>query len=141
MLGLNRLKLWHEPNDNQLFLDDTPRGVEEEQYLFSNPVQDPRDLNEVILQERMQDMSQRLVYADRAFLVTMIWVVFLVLLTFLQMLFSIGGYGLSDAQFVTVVTTTTASVFGFWLLVGRYLHPNSGRATKPADRNKSDEGH
>lgn len=37
------------------------------------------------------------------------------------------GEGLDDPQFITVVTTTTASVFGFWFLVGRYLFPSNGK--------------
>lgn len=117
------LTLWRERvKKDKLLLDFSPTGEEEEANLFNEGVVDPSDLNEVILKERMQDMSERIYYADRAFLVTLIWVFFLVGLTFAQMLASIWNHGLSDAQFVTVVTTTTASVFGFWLLVGNYLH-------------------
>lgn len=108
------LTLWRvRVKKDKLLLDVSPTGEEEEENLFSQGVSDPSDLNGVILKERVQDMSERIFYADRAFLVA---------LTFAQMLASIWEHGLSDAQFVTVVTTTTASVFGFWLLVGNYLH-------------------
>jgi hypothetical protein len=119
---VKKLKLWREDETNKVVLENTPTGAEEEENLFANPVADPRELNHQILAERKQDMSERVIYADRAFYVTLIWVIFLVALTALQMVFSFWDAGLSDAQFVTVVTTTTASVFGFWLLVGRYLH-------------------
>ena len=117
-----RLKLWRDNKSNDLLLDNTPTGVEEEENLFENPVGDPRELNAQILRERMQDMNERVLYADRSFLVTLVWVGFLVLLTAAQLALSWWERGLSDWQFVTVVTTTTASVFGFMLLVGRYLH-------------------
>lgn len=117
------LTLWRpRVRKDKLLLDFSPTGEEEEANLFDRGVTDPSDLNEVILKERVQDMSERIFYADRAFLVTLVWVVFLVALTFTQTAVSFWDKGLSDAQFITVVTTTTASVFGFWLLVGKYLH-------------------
>lgn len=117
------LTLWRpRVRKDKLLLDFSPTGEEEEANLFDRGVNDPSDLNEVILKERVQDMSERIFYADRAFLVTLVWVVFLVALTFTQTAVSFWDKGLSDAQFITVVTTTTASVFGFWLLVGKYLH-------------------
>lgn len=111
-----------------IVLDRTPTGREEEEYLFDNPVEEPSDLNAKLDQaERVQDMGERKKFADRAFAITVLWVLFLIALPFVQMLFSIWGVGLTDSQFVTVVTTTTAAVFGFWLLVGRYLFPNRNK--------------
>ncbi|WP_299437139.1 hypothetical protein [uncultured Rhodospira sp.] len=72
-------------------------------------------------------MEGRKKFAERAFAITVLWVFFLIALPFVQMVFSIWGIGLSDTQFATVVTTTTAAVFGFWALVGRYLFPNKGK--------------
>lgn len=116
------LRVWRERDADRLYLDLTPTGSEEDDFLFGQELDSPKDLNSQILAERQQDMGERILFADRAFLVTLVWVLFLVALTFLQMVFSIWGHGLSDSQFVTVVTTTTASVFGFWYLVGKYLH-------------------
>lgn len=108
-----------------IVLDRTPTGTEEEEFLFENPVDEPVDLNAKLDHaERLQDMGERRKFSDRAFAITVIWVAFLIVLPFVQMIFSAFGSGLSDAQFVTVITTTTAAVFGFWLLVGRYLFPN-----------------
>jgi hypothetical protein len=117
-----KLQIWRS-SKNQILLDETPSGEEEEQNLFDNIVASPADLNAVICRERMQDMGERILFADRAFLLTLIWVGFLVILPLIQMVLSFWGKGLSDAEFITVVTTTTTAVFGFWFLVGQYLFP------------------
>lgn len=70
-----------------------------------------------------QDMRERKRFAENAYGITQTWVGFLMVLTFSQFSLKSIGLGLSDTAFVTVFTTTTASVFGFWLLVGRYLFP------------------
>lgn len=128
-----KLRLWRVASNQQpIILDDTPTGAEEEENLFGEPIDDPRDLNTIIsAQSRLQDMDERKIFADRSFLLALIWVIFLVIMPFFQMLVSKWGYGLSDNQFIAVVTTTTASVFGFWYLVGRYLFPNNN--AKPED--------
>lgn len=114
-----------EDTGELLVLDRTPTGQEEEEFLFDNPVDDPADLNARLEHaERLQDMGERRKFSDRAFAVTVVWVLFLITLPVLQMFFSIWGVGLTDAQFVTVITTTTSAVFGFWYLVGRYLFPD-----------------
>lgn len=100
-----KLKLWREKPNNSILLDLTPTGREEEENLFNNTVEDPRDLNQVVLHERVQNMSERVLFADRAFYVTLVWVYFLVGLTVGQMVLSFWNAGLSDAQFVTVVMT------------------------------------
>jgi hypothetical protein len=47
------------------------------------------------------------------------------------------GVGLDRYQFITLITTTSGSVFGFWLLVGRYLFgrssidPSNAASTPP----------
>ena len=119
------------PDEHQgqlVVLDRTPTGDEEEAYLFDNPVEEQIDLNDKLDHaERIQDMAERKKFASRAFAVTVVWVLFLIALPFVQMFFSIWGIGLTDAQFVTVVTTTTTAVFGFWLLVGRYLFPGRNK--------------
>ncbi len=62
-----------------------------------------------------------------------LWVTFLISVTIFQMLLRIFGTGLHDGEFIAVVTTTTASVFGFWWLVGRYLFP------APPEKNNDSE--
>jgi hypothetical protein len=45
----------------------------------------------------------------------------LISISFVQLIAKFFGHGLDTAEFVAIVTTTTASIFGFWWLVGRYL--------------------
>ncbi|TCP36010.1 hypothetical protein [Sphingomonas sp. BK235] len=68
-----------------------------------------------------QDIGERVRYASHAYGITQAWIGFLMVLTLAQFSLKPIGVGLSDATFIAVFTTTTASVFGFWLLVGNYL--------------------
>jgi uncharacterized membrane protein len=68
-----------------------------------------------------QDMGERIRYASHAYGITQAWIGFLIVITIAQFSLKPMGLGLSEAVFITVFTTTTASVFGFWLLVGQYL--------------------
>jgi hypothetical protein len=122
-----KLHLWRSELRSVVILDESPTGEEEEENLFNHPISKPTDLNQVIFHERIQDMGERKIFADRAFLITLVWVGFLILLPLGQVGISFWGKGLDDAQFITVVTTTTGSVFGFWYLVGRYLFPGNGK--------------
>ena len=75
-------------------------------------------------------MGERKRYADNAYGITQSWIGFLMVLTLAQFSLKSINMGLSDTAFITVFTTTTASVFGFWLLVGHYLF------RKPKSRNR-----
>lgn len=68
-----------------------------------------------------QDIAERRLYAQKAYDITQSWVGFLIVLTISQISLAPLGMKLSDATFIVVFTTTTASIFGFWILVGRYL--------------------
>jgi hypothetical protein len=68
-----------------------------------------------------QDIDERKTFADRAFGITIIWIVFLLILTLCQFFLRKFEFGLSPLEFNIVFSTTTASVFGFWFLVGKYL--------------------
>ena len=72
-----------------------------------------------------QGMGERKRYADNAYGITQAWIGFLMVLTTAQFSLKPINMGLSDTAFITVFTTTTASVFGFWLLVGQYLFRKS----------------
>lgn len=69
----------------------------------------------------LQDMGERIRYASHAYGITQAWIGFLIVLTLAQMTLKPLGIGLETPAFITVFTTTTASIFGFWLLVGQYL--------------------
>lgn len=118
-----------------ILLDDTPSGIAEEEQLFEREVIDQADLNDIILHERRQDMAERKLFADRAYFITKVWIWFLVGLSATQIAVSFWHVGLTNAQFVTVVTTTTTSVLGFWFLVGKYLH-QTRRAEEPRKKHK-----
>lgn len=81
-----------------------------------------RDLDEALKQAQVtkfvNDNRSRVVYGVLIFLVTIIW-----LITILIFVYSAGKgtLKLSDAVLITLITTTTASVFGFFLLVVNYL--------------------
>ena len=117
VLRLFRLK----GRDNSVLIDETPTAEEEEDFFEKAPQSIDDAKAWVDLRGKDQDIGERLLFHDRAFFVSVVWIVFLVLLPFVQMTFSVWGFGLSDAQFIAVVGSTTAAVFGFWLLVGKYL--------------------
>ncbi len=80
-------------------------------------------IEELTLDGRRQDHHHRDKYAKIAYGIMKTWVVFLRLVTLGQMALGHFGFGLGEPEFIAVVTTTTASVFGFGFIVGNYLFP------------------
>ncbi|WP_449396288.1 hypothetical protein [Devosia riboflavina] len=76
--------------------------------------------------EREQVLHHRETFASNAYGYTQAWIGFLIVVTIAQMIFKGLGFGLGEAEFITVFTTTTAAVFGFALLVGNFLFPKDG---------------
>ena len=99
----------------QIDRDPTPR---EESLVFLNEEERKQRIKN---DSDEQDMDHRARFAEHAYRLTEAWVGFLILISIGQFAAKPIGLGLGTTEFVTVVTTTTASVFGFWLLVGRYL--------------------
>ncbi|MGN6208119.1 hypothetical protein [Asticcacaulis sp.] len=115
---------WGNSDDSQEFvdLDETPTP-EEESEEFKTP--DELKIEEIrasrLKNSQFQDdMKARRKFANRAFGITIFWLIALVVFVSLQFT-KFFGFSLTEAEFITVVTTTTASVFGFWMLVGSYL--------------------
>jgi len=106
-----------DKSSDPILLDATPTG-EEEARQFSTPEEKQKHLE---LDSYKQDMTERKCFADRAYGITQTWVGFMIVITIAQMLLKSIDMGLSENEFIVVFTTTTASVFGFWVLVGRYL--------------------
>jgi len=71
-----------------------------------------------------QDNTQRLDYAEKAYGLVQTWVGFLIVLVCAQFSLKGIGFGLDKEEFIAVILSLSASVFGFWLLVGRYLFPS-----------------
>jgi hypothetical protein len=76
--------------------------------------------------EHRQDLDGRKEFSTIALGIMQSWVGFLFVIVLAQFSLSGFGMGLKQAEFIAVVTTTTAAVFGFGLLVGGYLFPKGG---------------
>ncbi|SUS04739.1 hypothetical protein DF3PA_70161 [Candidatus Defluviicoccus seviourii] len=108
-----------ETQDGYISIDQTPTSEEEQFNTFSTD--EERRHAKLSNDSDEQDMGERLRYADHAYGITQAWVGFLIVLTITQISLKPLKMGLETTEFVTVFTTTTASIFGFWLLVGNYL--------------------
>ena len=74
-----------------------------------------------------QDNDLRLDYAQKAYGLVQAWVGFVIVLVSAQFGLKGFGYALGREEFIAVVVSLSASVFGFWALVGRYLFPSSDK--------------
>ena len=97
---------------------DKTSGTAEKEETFGDPEHHAKVLTN---RQFLQDMAERKKYAVAAFKLTHLWVWFLIGSTAVQMALSLIDKGLSEAMFITLLTTTTASVLGVWALVGNYL--------------------
>jgi cytosine/uracil/thiamine/allantoin permease len=101
-----------------------PSSIEEAREDFSSHEERSKSLAN---QSTEQDIKQRQKFADSAYKITFIWTVFIIGISTGQLTARFWDKGLHDSEFIAVLTTTTASVFGFWYLVGRYLFKNSDK--------------
>ena len=55
------------------------------------------------------------------------WLGFMIVIISAQ--FGLSGFdlGLQTEEFIAVIVSSTGLVFGFWMLVGRYLFPNGSK--------------
>jgi hypothetical protein len=114
-----------EGEEPPLVLD--PNAAREARAFESHEDQEKRLRNQALA----QDIAERRKFAKRSFVLTCAWIVFIILSTVAQFVLNAFGKGLERSEFITLVTTTTGSVLGFWLLVGRYLFPSP---SQPRDR-------
>lgn len=113
------------PNLNEEISVDRDPTFDEEMGTFDPEEQRRKELEN---QSFQQDMGERIRYANNAYGITQAWIGFLIVITIMQFSLAPIKMGLSDPAFIAVFTTTTASIFGFWMLVGRYLfNPGNGR--------------
>jgi hypothetical protein len=112
-----------EGGGEEIEIDRTPTPMEELETFDPERARAMRLRND----SDEQDMGERRRYAGNAYGITQTWVGFLIVLTFAQLCLKPLGLGLGREEFIAVFTTTTASVFGFWLLVGRYLFPDKSK--------------
>ena len=123
-----------KPEIKPVDVDRTPSSGEEA-YVFLNEKERAAKLAN---DSDHQDMGERKRYADNAYGITQAWIGFLMVLTTAQFSLKPINMGLSDTAFITVFTTTTASVFGFWLLVGQYLFRKSKNWSPLTSEHSSD---
>lgn len=97
-------------------------GRREEDYLVDKELQEEIRRQHAIRNDSdQQDVFERKRYASHAYSITQAWVGFIIVITIAQMTLKPFGMTLETSEYIAFVTTTTASVFGFWLLVGNYL--------------------
>ena len=77
-------------------------------------------------QEREDDLDTRKQFSSVSIGIMQSWVGFLIVLVIAQFSLEPLGLGLEPAEFIAVITTTTAAVFGFGVIVGNYLFPKGG---------------
>lgn len=81
-------------------------------------------------EEHRQILDHRHRFSEISYGIMQAWVGFLIVLTMAQFSLKGMGMGLEQSEFIAVITTTTASVFGFGLLVGNFLFPKGGSARR-----------
>jgi hypothetical protein len=80
--------------------------------------------------EHKQILDHREQFASISYGIMQAWVGFIIVLTLAQFCLKPIGVGLTKEEFIAVVTTTTAAVFGFGVLVGNFLFPKGGSASR-----------
>lgn len=118
-------------NSDLWLIDETPQGIEEE-WQFDNPVdymstKDTRDVLEN--HDYSQDIEGKHDFRKFATRVGGWWAFMLICLVVAQGTDYIP-YRLEVEEFIAVVTTTTASIFGITFVIGRYLYGSKAYASK-----------
>jgi hypothetical protein len=80
--------------------------------------------------EHGQILTHRDRFAEIAYGIMQAWVGFLIVLVTAQFSLKPLNMGLTQGEFIAVVTTTTAAVFGFGVVVGNFLFPKGGSARR-----------
>lgn len=99
----------------------TPR---EEYKDFDDPDKRRRELQN---QDLAGDIEEKKKFAWHAYKLAWTWLVFLIVLTWLQAVPDWFQFRLDEWAFRILSTSVTAAVFGFAYLIGKYLFPSGGR--------------
>jgi len=110
------------PDDpDQMIVPEEPT-VEGDRKQFTTPEEHAKHLEN---EQFSQDMGERKRYALMTFVITGGWVLFIMIVTLLEMKLSIfqadTDWGLTETQYVTLITASTTAVLGMWGFVGAYL--------------------
>jgi len=109
--------------DAIIVVDQNPTPEKEAKTEFSDPETHRRLLSNRQIEENIVERKKYGLYSS---ILAISWMIFIVIVVIAQFVARLYGAGLRPEEFIAVVTTTTASVFGFWYLVGRYLFPKEG---------------
>lgn len=101
--------------ETEIEINPNPTPEDEVRDGFSDPV---TERNRILNKHLEEDQKERKKYSTYAFVITCGWITFLILIAFIQICLH---KGLTQTEFVAVMTTTTASIFANWYLVGKYL--------------------
>lgn len=115
-------------------VDRSPTAFEEFQAFDQPTIYDPAEWPDPEVQARLlknadyrNDILEKKKFAKHAYRLNRIWIFFLIGVTVLQGT-HLFGFHVDRWGFRTIFVSTTASVFGFALLVGKYLFPSNGRS-------------
>lgn len=78
-------------------------------------------LEGVKIQREKDNNDSRNALKDQAVGIVQTWVGFIIVITIAQMILPSIGLGLQPEEFIAVVTTTTASIIGIWIVIGKGL--------------------
>jgi hypothetical protein len=85
------------------------------------------DIRRAYLESLQDNNRQRKQYARNTFILTCIWISVVLVIAGLS---GFEKIKLSDTVLVTLITTTTANVFGFFFLVMKYLFRTEAESAK-----------
>ena len=98
-------------------LDRNPDARKEAE-AFATPEEKRKHLHN---QDLQLDIDEKKKYATTTRYITCTWIAFVMISTVAQFVLGAFKIGLNRYEFIALITTTTGSIFGFWLVVGRYL--------------------
>jgi len=75
------------------------------------------------LADLRQDTELRRDFSHKIFKLIVVWLIFVGLVILLEG-FHVKGFNLGNAVMIALITTTTGSVIGIFLIVARYLFPH-----------------
>ncbi len=110
--------------EDDLIVIDRHPTPEEEAGDFDDP---QRQMERLKARDLEGDIEEKKKFAWHAYKLAWTWLVFLIVLTWLQAVPDWFSFKLDEWAFRILSTSVTAAVFGFAYLIGKYLFPSGGR--------------
>lgn len=112
-----------DPQTGRIEVSQTPSPIQEAKE-FDAPAQ---QRERALLDNLRGDIRLKRHYFRLTHKITGRWACFIMVAVVAQYALNAFGRGLSEASFIALITTTTATLLGFWYLIGRYLFPGNGK--------------